>query len=617
MNTFEKEIICGLKPIDENSANMTRPEIEQIINNLLELAQKEKSEVWEIFLNSERAYYNGEYQRALNLTLKAHELDKENAEKNGEIINYYILSSLAVSYYMLEKFELAEKCYLKAIELNPEYYQNYIDLTTMYRCMGRFDEAAEKINVVLKKVNEGEMYYQAIESKGRLLLEMHEYEQANKLLLSIIENKKLDAEYLDAVALSYFYIKDYEQAKKYYSDALKYCKDKALESHIKIKLESLKIFNENEGVNNTSEELLLNLPKEKSDLIEKLYSSMLNRHSLIEKYHQKYNDEEMKRTYEHKENYLICLKGWSSSTPELSLGISEEKFRYGGGFYLRYKEIGIVIDPGLNFFENFHDNHLFVQDIDVVIVTHNHIDHNNDLGKILDMDYQINKQIYYYLDKETYSKFCSDLENVEKKSDNLVNKIFPDAKKKEKTIKIPGKGEIKLLFCQTEHNCDGSFGFKIILDNTIIGYTSDTRYTDQIGDFFKDSDIIIANISETNKGDILLTELKKTHLGIYGVYNILKNIVKSNALCLLTEFYGGFGDIRLEMADVIKEYLKDSYIDIVPVDIGMMCFIDDKTFSCNSCKGKADKYKRSIVRMGKLNKTLYCLCGNCSYKRFE
>lgn len=59
---------------------MTKSEIEQIINDLLELAQKEKSKVWEIFLYSERAYYNDEYQNAFELTLKAHELDKENAE---------------------------------------------------------------------------------------------------------------------------------------------------------------------------------------------------------------------------------------------------------------------------------------------------------------------------------------------------------------------------------------------------------------------------------------------------------------------------------------------------------------------------------------------------------
>lgn len=617
MNNFEAEIIRRLKIVDENSVNMPGSEIKKIINDLLELAKKEQSKVWEIFLNSEQAYYNGDYQKAFELTLRAHELDKENAEKNGEIVNYYILSSLAVSYYMFKEFGLAEKCYLKAIELNPEYYQNYIDLTTVYRCMGKFDKAAEQINTILEKVNEGEIYYQTIEAEGRLLLDIEEYEKANRLLLSIIENKNTDAEYLEAVALSYACLKDYKRAKKYYSDALGYCENKELESHIRIKLESLNTFNENEEINNTSEELILNLPKEKNDLIEKLYFSRLNRHSLIEKYNQKYDIEKKKRDQENKESYLICLKGWSSSTPELSLGISEEKFRYGGGFYLRYKETGIVIDPGLNFFENFHDNHLFVQDIDVVIVTHNHIDHNNDLGKILDMDYQLHKQIYYYLDKETYSKFCSDLENVEKKSDGLVNKIFPDAERKEKIIRIPGKNEIKLSFCQTEHNCDGSFGFKLMLDNTIVGYTSDTKYTDDIGDFFKDSDIIIANISETNKGDILLTEPKKTHLGIYGVYNILKNMVKPDALCLLTEFYGGFGDIRLEMADVVKGYLKDSYIDIVPVDIGMKCFIDDKTFSCSSCKGKADKTRRSIVRIGELNKMLYCLCGNCSYKRFE
>lgn len=265
--------------------------------------------------------------------------------------------------------------------------------------------------------------------------------------------------------------------------------------------------------------------------------------------------------------------------------------------------------------ENFHGNQLFIQDIDVVIVTHNHIDHNNDLGKIIDMDYQLEKPIYYYIDKETYSKFCDDLENVEKRSVNYVKKIFPDIRENKIQIKIPGKAtKIEMYICQTVHNCEGSFGFKMNLNNMVLGYTSDTKYTEEIGEFFKDSDVVIANISETNRRDMMLLELKETHLGVYGVYNLLKKITKPNVMCLLTEFFGGFGDIRLELADIVKEYLDSSNIDIVPVDIGMLYYLDDKKFLCDSCEGKADRNERSIVRMGKENKMLYCLCGKCSYR---
>lgn len=331
MKKFEADIIKGLKPIDENSVNMNRKEIEQIIHKLIEIAQKEESEVWQTFLYSELAYYNGKLHESYELTLKAYELDKKNVLENGGKVNYYILNSLAVSYYSLKEYEMAEKCYSEVIKLNPKYYQAYIDIATVYRNMGRFDEAMERINKVLKKVKEGDIYYQAIEAKGRLLVDLQKYMDANEILLSIYKQKGNDAEYLDALAVSFVYLNEYNKAKKYYSEALKICKDKTLEVHIKIKLESLEIHKENEEISE-SEELILGLSKDRTEIIEKVFFNMKNKLSLVKKYSQRYIDEKKKRPIRYNKNYLVCLKGWSSSTPEISLGISEEDFRYGAGF---------------------------------------------------------------------------------------------------------------------------------------------------------------------------------------------------------------------------------------------------------------------------------------------
>lgn len=300
------------------------------------------------------------------------------------------------------------------------------------------------------------------------------------------------------------------------------------------------------------------------------------------------------------------------------MGNLDNKSKKGGGFYIHYNGIGIVIDPGINFFENFHEYKLFIQDIDVVIVTHNHIDHNNDLPKILDMSYQIKKEIIYFVDKESYMDNINVLEQVEKKDRKLVNKIFPDIVEKQEEINIDrgaNRVTIKFSVCSTEHGCDGSFGLKLNLDNRVIGYTSDTKYNESIGDFFSDADVIIANISETNKNDFTLKELKRNHLGIYGVYNLLKKVKHEEVVCLLTEFWGGQGDIRIEMAETLMAYLKQDGIDVVPVDIGVIYFFIEKEFFCNSCGEKVKKEDRSVVRVGKEgNKKLLCLCGGCCYK---
>lgn len=615
MKAFEENIINKLQFIDEKSADLRKEEKNKIIDELLEDAKRNNSEVWVTFLKSERAYYNGNLTESYELVLKAHELDKKTKGQDG-IPNSYILNSLAVSYYSLERYEDAIKCYLELIKSNSQYYQAYVDLTTVYRKIVKYAEAERLIDELLSKISalDGDVYFQAIEAKGRLYLDMQRYGEANQILLGIFEQKKFDSEYLDALALSYVYLKDYNNAIRYFKQAYQLCRDDKIRQYLEIKIQSMEL-SERQVLKDDSQKMILGLSQEKIEIMEEVFSNMRRRASLASRYEEKYEQAKKQRSIGNSENYIICLKGWSSSTPEMSLGLSERNHRFGGGFYIRYNGKGIVIDPGLNFFENLHSNNLFIQDIDIVIVTHSHIDHNSDLGKIIDMDYQLNKNIFYYIDKETYAKFNMDLENVEKKSKKYVTKIYPDGYEKEFDIKTDSKMQpIKMYVCQTEHACVGSFGFKIILGGVTLGYTSDTKATLEIIDFFKTSDIIIANISETNLEDMMLQKLKESHLGIFGVYKILDKMENPNVVCLLTEFYGGFGDIRLEMADIIKEYLNKKSMDIVPMDIGLKYFYDNNKFQCNSCGRKVGRIKRTIVRMGNDNKSLFCLCNNCAYR---
>ena len=618
MKTFETEIISRLSFVDANSVNMERTEIKKILDELVEIAKCEKSEKWILFLKSEWLYYNCDLEKSFQLNLEAYEIDKKECE-SGRKQNYYILNSLAVCYYCMKDYERALKCYKEVIKLEPKYYQAYVDIATVYRNIGKNKEAMDYIDIVLKNITEGDIYHQAIEAKSRVLMNLQIYEEANELLNKIKKEKEDDAEYLEALALSYIYLQKYNYAKKYFLKALHLCKDRSLKECLEMKLELTdfcsdiydgdKIFD-----NAVARDMVLGLSRDRIQIIKPVFLSMKEKLSIGKKYCEQYKRQKKERSVRYSYNYILCLKGWSSSTPELSQGISDRSLKKGGGFYIRYNDMGIVIDPGINFFENLHENNLFIQDIDVVIISHNHIDHNNDLKKILDMNYQIDKNIIYIIDKETYSSYIKDLESIEKKGQNNVIKIFPDALEKEKLIKIQDKEEIKIEICPTYHRCEGSFGFKLILDSKVIGYTSDTRYTKDIGEFFGDSDVIIANISETNRDDLMLIKPKETHLGIFGVSELLKQMQGKKVLCLLTEFYGGFGDIRLEMASIVREYVDNSQIDIMPVDIGMIYFFDTGNFLCNNCEGMVEQNKRTVIRMGRDEKRLLCLCENCLYR---
>ena len=79
------------------------------------------------------------------------------------------------------------------------------------------------------------------------------------------------------------------------------------------------------------------------------------------------------------------LKGMSSSTPAMLNNIFDTNDYVGGGFYLNWNGYGVAIDPGYSFVHNLHHYGLSVLDVQAVIITHEHIDHNNDMRLLDDL----------------------------------------------------------------------------------------------------------------------------------------------------------------------------------------------------------------------------------------
>ncbi len=83
----------------------------------------------------------------------------------------------------------------------------------------------------------------------------------------------------------------------------------------------------------------------------------------------------------------VCfLRRWNSHTPFV-VG------SYGGGYFLRWSNKGTVIDPGPAFiqaFSRFTDYSL--ADIHRIVVTHDHSDHCVELGVMLSLLREFNKQ---------------------------------------------------------------------------------------------------------------------------------------------------------------------------------------------------------------------------------
>ena len=93
------------------------------------------------------------------------------------------------------------------------------------------------------------------------------------------------------------------------------------------------------------------------------------------------------------------LKHYSSYTPLMRVSDSS----LGGGYFLLAGDFGCVIDPGYDFLSNFTVRHS-IADIDAVVVTHCHDDHNADLPALLSLLYRRKppRSVQLYLDRHTF-----------------------------------------------------------------------------------------------------------------------------------------------------------------------------------------------------------------------
>lgn len=359
-------------------------------------------------------------------------------------------------------------------------------------------------------------------------------------------------------------------------------------------------------------------------------------------------------------NKLVMLKGFSSSTPFLLNHSLNTNYYSGGGFYFNWYGVGIAIDPGYHFVQNLHQNGLNVLDINVVVITHEHIDHNSDMRLLDDLHYNASKvfrddrwlwdesgwgisqvkdprhTIHWYMDDVTYemadllrkkgsgfSSECNELHCVKIKPDGkavfkLSERIRLDVfRTKHEQIK-----DKKDVFWPHTFGCAFTCMQK---DGTIrkIGYTSDTSFhTDIVSNMcevLKDCDILIENISGIYKEDILLETLKERHLGYYGCYKLIEELHarSKNKLryVLLSEFSNLVNDIRFDIAKYMQDNIHqniDSYIQVYPAEIGMVVDLDYLSVRCSECYEYTGQ--PMVVRQEDENMPLRYCCGNCAYR---
>lgn len=370
------------------------------------------------------------------------------------------------------------------------------------------------------------------------------------------------------------------------------------------------------------------------------------------------------------ENKLIVLKGWSSATPIINSYFRND-YCNGGGFYINIKGTGIVIDPGCNFIKNMHEQGIRIFDIQYVIVTHNHIDHNASVMELQNLNYEYNNfiannsnnvlnhkklpknypnKIIWIVDQETSISLKNNPDFLapikSSAGDIIINEItVPDLgtdSDEEKHGFLPSKkfvndtavanyeiekptGAIELTFFRTYH-MKNSYGLciksEIDQESISIGFTSDTGYFQKLPIHLCDCNIIIENISELSKEDLNVDDIqnKANHLKLNGCIKTISRMKTPPKLAVISEFWGGKDDIRLFIIRRIKESIvKSSKMDglaekeptqVLAADIGLTIKLNNYTVRCSACGNEVPLKTITTVQDEKYGQLKY-ICHRC------
>ncbi len=331
------------------------------------------------------------------------------------------------------------------------------------------------------------------------------------------------------------------------------------------------------------------------------------------------------KSYRRINNTLICLKGFSSTTPAIYSATFESACT-GGGFYLNVGGYGIAIDPGIGFVDSMHKQGIFIEDINAVIVTHNHLDHNADVGTISALLHDINR--YYNSQVKFYKNFFHGIkskvheidwwldESTQENNKEIIEKSNLLSQCREWT-QLNEKVYISAL--ETRHMLEGkSYGikYKVEIDekDLIVGYTSDTRFFPEIMEFMKECDILIFHISDIYEKDVRGTKQKNSHLGYDGSLHLLKGGDQQFRIAIASEFCCNNGDYRMKVVRKLNEYVKEKGITrVIPGEVGLKIDLQSSGIYCSHCKRVVPVNSVSVVSSEEEFGTIQYVCENCQY----
>jgi tetratricopeptide (TPR) repeat protein len=549
-----------------------------------------------------------EYDKAKNAYFKAIELDEKFT---------YPWIGLGNDYSEQKEYDKAKNAYFKAIELDEKFTYPWNGLGNVYSEQKEYDKAKD---AYFKAIELDEKFTYPWNGLGNVYSKQKEYDKAKdtyQKAIKLDENEPIPYRNLGLLFLD---VNDYRGARDYFAKAIELFRSEGddymvsvTENNLKSVIEKVTEENALMAAQDTehAEDPLMCVLTETKPFEDEVYKNQKAFQAFVEKSVAK--DEEIA--------YLKVLRRWNSYTPIVADNYHISK---GGGYFLKFKGKGIVIDPGFNFIDNFKGAKHSFDEIDVVMITHAHNDHTSDLESILTLLNNYNKRQKGLDDYENEDTIRADIAkakgcDIRSVTTDEIEKRFLEGSHRRKTLdiyvtksvekKFSGmfnlrskedyfchiveKGDVKSLL----GNClkvtvlgakhddiisdRDSVGFVFDFDHTVLVYTGDTGWHEEIETQYSQVRteregkhiVLLAHLGgfKEYESKYALDEKRteafyKNHLGRLGLARLIQ--VLKPKICFISEFGEELRRHREELAEIYGKAFNGDTL-FFPADIGL------------------------------------------------
>ncbi len=174
-----------------------------------------------------------------------------------------------------------------------------------------------------------------------------------------------------------------------------------------------------------------------------------------------------------------------------SSAVVSRQLRSSGGIILQVEDLQFHLDPGPGALNKAKEYGVNVQNTTAILVSHNHINHCNDLNVLIEaMTHGGIEHRGIILGSKSIFQTADDCHPfLTKHHQTLVEKIIP----LEKNHKV-GVELIEINALSAEHTDGQAIGFKFFCPRFTLSYTGDTKLTPKLIEELTGSDVLILNV---------------------------------------------------------------------------------------------------------------------------